>query len=149
MLKMNSEPDYQIFFFVIFMGVWVSTLIYSPILTYLRKPKVFYSLLVLSIIGIIYACFQIKVGWEHRRIIGILSPLLLFIFLLLYKIANLIALKKYKRPMYFSCRLSNYLRLKEAEESTWLEWIMQAVITLGAILLWHTAVELVVAWVSI
>ncbi|EHQ42934.1 hypothetical protein [Myroides odoratus] len=146
---MNSEPDYQIFFFVIFMGVWMSTLIYSPILTYLRKPKVFYSLLILSIIGIIYACFQIKVGWEHRRIIGILSPLLLFIFLLLYKIANLIALKKYNRPMYFSCRISTYLKLKEAEESTWLEWMMQAAITLGATLLWNVVVELVEDWVRI
>lgn len=146
---MNSEPDYQIFFFVIFMGVWMSTLIYSPILTYLRKPKVFYSLLILSIIGIIYACFQIKVGWEHRRIIGILSPLLLFIFLLLYKIANLIALKKYNRPMYFSCRISTYLKLKEAEESTWLEWMMQAAITLGATLLWNVVVELVEDWVCI
>jgi len=146
---MNSEPDYEIFFFVIYMGVWISNLIYTPILIYLRKPKVFYSLLILSIVGVIYACFQIKVGWEHKRILGILSPLLLFIYLLLYKLANQIALKKYKRPMYFSCRLSNYLRLKEAEESTWLEWIMQAVITLGTILLWHTAVELVVDWVSI
>ncbi|QQU03097.1 hypothetical protein [Myroides odoratus] len=146
---MNSEPDYQIFFFVIFMGVWMSTFVYSPILTYLRKPKVFYSLLILSIIGIIYACFQIKVGWEHRRIIGILSPLLLFIFLLLYKIANLIALKKYNRPMYFSCRISTYLKLKEAEESTWLEWMMQAAITLGATLLWNVVVELVEDWVRI
>lgn len=127
----------------------MSTLIYSPILTYLRKPKVFYSLLILSIIGIIYACFQIKVGWEHRRIIGILSPLLLFIFLLLYKIANLIALKKYNRPMYFSCRISTYLKLKEAEESTWLEWMMQAAITLGATLLWNVVVELVEDWVCI
>lgn len=146
---MNSEPDYQIFFFVIYMGVWISNLIYSPILSYLRKPKVFYSLLILSLVGIIYACFQIKVGWEHRRIIGILSPLLLFIYLLLYKIANQIALKKYNRPMYFSCKLSNYLGLKEAEEATWLEWIMQAVITLGAFLLWHAAVELVEDWISI
>ncbi|WP_233266250.1 hypothetical protein [Myroides fluvii] len=121
----------------------MGNLLYSPIHRYLRNTAVFYTLLVLSIVGVIYACFEIEVGWEHKPILGILSPLLLLFYLSLYKIADTIALKKYKRHMYFSCRISNYFYIKEAEESTWLEWFMQAGLLLGSVLLWLAVIEFI------
>lgn len=140
---MNSEQDYFFLFFVIFMTLCIGNVLYSPIHKYLRNTAVFYTLLVLSIVGVIYACFEIEVGWEHKPILGILSPLLLLFYLLLYKIADAIALKIYKRHIYFSCRLSNYFSIKEAEESTWLEWFMQVAILFGSALLWLAVIELI------
>lgn len=140
---MNSYFDFSPLFFGVFFILMMSSLIYSPIHSYLRKQNVFYALFILSIIGVIYACFQIKIGWEHKEILSALTPLLLLFYLLLYKIADAIALKKYKRHIYFSCRLSNYFYIKEAEESTWLEWFMQVAILFGSALLWLAVIEFV------
>ncbi|MDM1043317.1 hypothetical protein HX004_02370 [Myroides sp. 1354] len=140
---MNSYFDFSPLFFGVFFILMMSSLIYSPIHSYLRKQNVFYALFILSIIGVIYACFQIKIGWEHKEILSALTPLLLLFYLLLYKIADVIALKIYKRHIYFSCRLSNYFSIKEAEESTWLEWFMQVAILFGSALLWLAVIEFV------
>lgn len=144
---MENEPDYQIFFFVIFSTIWLGNICYSPVHKHLQSKKVFYTLLILSIVGVIYACFKIEIGWEHKRIMGILSPLYLFFYLLLYKLANAIALKKYKRPIYFSCRVSRFLELKEAEASTGLEFLLQMAILVTSSILWVAIIEYVKSFV--
>lgn len=146
---MNSYFDFSPFFLGVCFILMMSSLIYSPIHSYLRKQNVFYTLFILSSIGVIYACFQIKMGWEHNEILSVLSPLLLLFYLLLYKIADTIALKKYKRHIYFSCRISNYFYIKEAEESTWLEWFMQAAVLFGSALLWLAVIEFVKGIVTV
>lgn len=141
---MNSEPDYQIFFFVIFLTIMLTNVGYSSAQKHLRKNKVFYTLFVLSILGVVYAAFQIEIGWERKRILGILSPLLLFFYLVLYKLVDRIARRMYNRPIYFSCKISDFLGEKEAAESTWLEMIMQIGILVISLISWNEVID----WVT-
>ena len=66
---------------------------------------------------LVVSSYQVEENWENYQKTNALGPILLISYLLLYKLADFIALKKYNRHMYFSCRISNYIGTKESEEA--------------------------------
>ncbi|MGS4346345.1 hypothetical protein ACKUSY_12280 [Myroides odoratus] len=142
---MRNEPDYELFFFLIFLTVILTNVGYSSAQKHLRKNKVFYPILILSILGVVYAAFQIEIGWQRKSIFGILSPLFLFFYLVLYKLVDRIAYRMYNRHIYFSCKVSSFLGEKEATEATWLETFMQIGIIAVSLISWNKVIE----WVTL
>ena len=143
-MNADSEPIHFLIFIISFFSVWFANLLYSPIHKYLRDKKVYLTLLILSIIMLIISVNQIEVDWENSQKVNAFGPIQLISYLILYKLVDFIALKKYNRHMYFSCRLSNYLEDEEAKEATWLEFLMQFLILIISILAWRKFGELIV-----
>jgi hypothetical protein len=79
---------------------------------------------------------QVEENWEKYQKINALGPILVITYLILYKLADFVALKKYNRHMYFSCRISNYIGTQEAEEATWLEFLMQFSLLMISMFVW-------------
>ena len=143
---MRNEPDYELFFFLIFLTVTITNVGYSSAQKHLRKNKVFYPLFIFSILGVVYAASQIEIGWQRKSIFGILSPLFLFFYLVLYKLVDRIAYRMYNRHIYFSCKVSDFLGEKEAAEATWLESLMQIGILVVAFIGWNKVVDWVILY---
>ena len=85
---------------------------------------------------LIVSGYQIDVNWENYQKTNALAPILVISYLVLYKLADYVALKKYNRHMYFSCRISNYMEKEEAKEATWLEFLMQFSLLMISMFVW-------------
>jgi hypothetical protein len=85
---------------------------------------------------LIVSGYQINVNWENYQKTNALAPILVISYLVLYKLADHVALKKYNRHMYFSCRISNYMEKEEAKEATWLEFLMQFSLLIVSMFVW-------------
>ncbi|MFN3754033.1 hypothetical protein [Flavobacterium sp.] len=123
-------------FIISFFSVWFANVLYSPTHKYLRDNKVHFILVAISIIMLIASVLQIKPDWEKFQKVNALGPILLICYLALYKLFDFIALKKYNRHMYFSCRISNWMEKEEAKEATWLEFVMQFSLLMISMFLW-------------
>jgi len=132
----DSESLHFLIFFTSFLSVWFANLLYSPIHKYLRDNRVYFSLIILAVLMLIVSICQVEDSWEDYQKTKSLVPSQVIIYLILYKFADLIALRKYNRHMYFSCRISNYLEDEEAKESTWLEFFMQFSLLLISMFAW-------------
>ena len=142
-MKVDPEPIHSLIFFVSFFGVWFANLIYSPLHKYLRENRVYTIILILAIMLLIISVNQVEVDWENYKKVNALGPIQLISYLILYKVVDFIALKKYNRHVYFSCRISNYRGDEEAKKTTWLEFFMQHAILIISMLLWWKFGELI------
>ncbi len=132
----NTESLHSTIFIFSFFSVWFANLLYSPIHKYLRDNRVYFTLLIVAIVMLVVSSYQVEENWENYQKTNALGPILLISYLLLYKLADFIALKKYNRHMYFSCRISNYIGTQESEEATWLEFLMQFSLLMISMLVW-------------
>lgn len=137
-MNKNSENLYYLIFCISFLGVWFVNLLYSPIHKYLRSEKVYYILLIVSTLMLIVSYNQVEPNWEKYQKVNALAPILILTYIILYKLADYIALKKYNRHMYFYCRISYYMEDEEARESTLLENLMQFSILIISMFIWWT-----------
>lgn len=105
--------------------VWAPTFIVPPIHKYLRNRIVFICYIVIGVLisGIYTANYVHNLSTlEKSHAPFYISPL---VFVILYKVFDMIVQRKLNRHMYFNTR---YATNKESLEQTTLEWLLQLIL---------------------
>lgn len=138
-------------FFILFVFVIIMMGLLLPhLLSIFRIPRIFNQALsiciFLFVVGIIFQ-FQDNFNCDDRR--GLFYPLYGIVFLILYKIADNVALKKLGRHMYYRYLLSRYYTNEKAEQSTLMENIAQILIFLMTFIIpYYSSFWIVKCWYS-
>jgi len=131
----TEDIQFLILLFSLF-SVTFPNVIFSFLHQYLRNRKVYLSLMIIVLLLLLFSVFQIDESWKTFQKVNALSPIMIISYLILYKLADHIALKKYNRHMYFSCRISILFKSKESTEQTLLEMLIQILILILSAVIW-------------
>lgn len=132
----HSEQIYTGIFFISFLSAFFTNMLYAPINKLLRDKSVYFTVLSIAIVMLVVSSYQIKPHWEEHEKVNAFAPLIIISYLLFFKLADLIAIKIYNRPLYFSCRLSRIFGDQESEDATFLEFVIQTSILMFSFLIW-------------
>jgi hypothetical protein len=133
---MDTNPIITYALVISILILFIPTFLIAGLHKNLRNNSIYYTLLILAFGMLFLTIYQVDANWTDELKRQSLSPISIIIYLLLYKLIDYIALKKYKRNIYFYSRISNYIEDGESLNSTFFEFCLQSSIFMISTFSW-------------